>query len=72
MSVESWLCVECLLAAFHGTLEPLRLAVDGLDVHQEIVAHTKSTSALFALEGEEGREREGGVDGREREREREN
>ena len=71
MAIESWLSVKGLLAARHGALEPLRLAVNGLDVHQEIVAHTETPSTLLALwgcGGEGGREgrREGG---REREKE---
>lgn len=53
VSIESWLSVKCFLAAFDGTLVLLRLAVDGLNVHQEIVTDAKTTSTLFALE--EGR-----------------
>lgn len=33
VSIEPWLSVKCFLAAFHGTLVLLRLAMDGLDVH---------------------------------------
>ena len=51
VSVESRLCVEGFLAALDRTLEPLWLAVDGLDVHQEVVAHAEPTATLFALGG---------------------
>ena len=57
MSIESRLSVESFLAALHGALEPLRLAVDGLYVHQEVVAHTEPSSTLLALGGERVRGR---------------
>jgi hypothetical protein len=50
MAVESRLCVEGLLAAGHGALELLRLTVNGLYVHQEVVADTEASSTLFAHE----------------------
>lgn len=49
MAVESRLSVEGLLAAGHGTLELLGLAVDGLDVHEEVVANTEASPTLLAL-----------------------
>ena len=62
VSIESWLSVERFLASLHGALESLRLTVDGLYVHQEVVADTESSSTLLALgvrEGGRGREEEG-------------
>lgn len=41
--------MKCFLAALDGALVLLRLAVDGLDMHQEIVTNTEPTAALFAL-----------------------
>ena len=70
MSIESWLSVESFLAALHGTLESLRLAVDGLYVHQEVVAHTEPSSTLLALGGERERGRGERERGREGERQR--
>ena len=66
MSIESGLGVESFFAALHGTLESLRLAVDGLYVHQEVVAHTESSSTLFALGGREGGREGEGERGKER------
>ena len=49
VTVESRLGVKGLLAARHGALEPLRLAVDGLDVHQQVVSDAEPPSTLLAL-----------------------
>lgn len=49
MPVEPGLAVEGILAAPDGALELLRLTVDGLDVHQQVVAHAEATPTLLAL-----------------------
>ena len=49
VSVESRLSVEGLLAAFEGALEALRLTVDGLNVHEEVVPNTESSTTFLAL-----------------------
>lgn len=46
--------MECILAPPNGTLELLGLAVDGLNVHQQVVADTEATPTLLALQGGEG------------------
>lgn len=49
MAIESGLAVEGFLAASHRALEPLRLTVDSLDVHQQVVAHTEATPTFLTL-----------------------
>ena len=55
VSVESGLAVEGILALTHGTLVLLRLTVDGLDVHQQVVPHAEATPTFFTLSGKEGK-----------------
>ena len=49
VSVESWLGVECLLAPSYWALVALWLTVDGLNMHEEIVANAEPTSTFLAL-----------------------
>lgn len=51
VSVESRLAMEGLLAATHGTLVAAWLAVDGLDVHEKVVADTEATPTFLAQVG---------------------
>ena len=68
VAVEPRLSVEGLLTAFHRTLKPLRLTMDGLNVHEEVVPNTEPSPTLLALlEGE--RDGWGGRGERERRRE---
>ena len=67
MAVELWLRRVPLLAPPDRTLEAKRLAVDGLYVHQQIVAHTESSVTFLALENERNQQH---VIGELRERER--
>ncbi len=50
VAVESGLTVEGLLATSQRALILLRLTVDGLDVHQQVVAHTEATPTFFTLQ----------------------
>ena len=43
--------MEGLLAAAHGTLVATWLAMDGLDVHEKVVADTEATPTFLALRG---------------------
>ena len=47
--VEPRLTVERLLTSSDGTLVPLRLAVDRLDVHEEVVSDAEATPTFLAL-----------------------
>ena len=47
--VQPRLAVKCILASSDGTLELLRLTMDGLDVHQEVVANTEATPTFLTL-----------------------
>ena len=42
--------MEGVLAAAHGTLVLLGLTVDGLDVHQQVVADAETTPTFLALQ----------------------
>lgn len=42
--------MEGIFAASHGTLVLLGLTVDGLDVHQQVVADTETTPTFLALQ----------------------
>lgn len=48
MPVEPRLTVERLLTSSDGTLVPLRLAVDRLDVHEEVVSDAEATPTFLA------------------------
>ena len=64
--IQPGLSVKCFLASFDRTLEALWLTVDGLNVHEEVVANTEASTTLLALWTEGGRE--GGERGGWRER----
>ena len=47
--IETRLAVKGFLAPSHGAAVLLRLTVDGLDVHKEIVADTEATPTFITL-----------------------
>ena len=49
VAIEPGLAVKGVLAASDGALELLRLTVDGLDVHQKVVANAEATPTFLAL-----------------------
>lgn len=49
VAVKSGLAMEGIFAAADGALELLRLTVNRLDVHQEVVSNAKATPTLLAL-----------------------
>ena len=59
VAIESWLCMEGLLAALEGTAVLLRDTVDGLNVHKEIVTNAETTSTLLALQKKETKKETG-------------
>ena len=42
--------MEGVLATPYRTLEPLRLAVDGLNVHEQVVADAETTPTFLTLQ----------------------
>ena len=58
VSIEPWLGVECFFATCYRAFVFVWSAVDGLNVHQQVVTNAETTPTFFTLETEKKKKSE--------------